>query len=283
MRAGEVSPEDIIELSVILKPKQRAAIPAFGAEPLSREEFAAQHGADPAVVEKLKEFAGTHKLKIVNVSLPRRTVQIEGSIGDLTAAFNVQLHKYNHEGHEYRGRSGSIHVPAEIAGSIEAVLGFDNRVQAKTHYRIHDSSASPKATAVSYTPAQVAQLYSFPTGVDGTGQTIGILELGGGYKPTDLQKYFPSIGVKLPTVTAVLVDKAKNHPTTANSADGEVLLDIEVSGAVAPGAHIAVYFAPNTDQGFLDALTTAVHDTKNKPSVISISWAARNPLGPHRP
>jgi kumamolisin len=50
------------------------------------------------------------------------------------------------------------------------------------------------------------------------------------------------------------------------------MLDIEVSAAVAPGAKVAVYFAPNTDQGFIDAITTAVHDTTNKPSVISISW-----------
>ena len=50
------------------------------------------------------------------------------------------------------------------------------------------------------------------------------------------------------------------------------MLDIEVAGAVAPGAKIAVYFTPNTDQGFIDAITTAVHDTTNKPSVISISW-----------
>ena len=50
------------------------------------------------------------------------------------------------------------------------------------------------------------------------------------------------------------------------------MLDIEVAGAVAPGARIVVYFAPNTDQGFHDAVTSAVHDTVNKPSVISISW-----------
>ena len=50
------------------------------------------------------------------------------------------------------------------------------------------------------------------------------------------------------------------------------MLDIEVVGAVAPGAKIAVYFAPNTDQGFIDAITTAVHDTTNRPSIISISW-----------
>jgi kumamolisin len=50
------------------------------------------------------------------------------------------------------------------------------------------------------------------------------------------------------------------------------MLDIEVAAAVAPGANIAVYFAPNTDQGFIDAITTAIHDTTNNPSVISISW-----------
>jgi kumamolisin len=52
------------------------------------------------------------------------------------------------------------------------------------------------------------------------------------------------------------------------------MLDIEVAGAIAPGASIAVYFAPNTDAGFLDAITTAIHDTVNKPSVISISWGS---------
>ena len=41
---------------------------------------------------------------------------------------------------------------------------------------------------------------------------------------------------------------------------------------MAPGAAIAVYFAPNTDQGFMDAVSTAIHDTTNKPSVLSISW-----------
>jgi kumamolisin len=69
------------------------------------------------------------------------------------------------------------------------------------------------------------------------------------------------------------VDGAANSPAgDPGGADGEVLLDIEVAGAVAPGAHIAVYFAPNTDAGFVDAVTTAVHDRANAPSVVSISW-----------
>ena len=56
------------------------------------------------------------------------------------------------------------------------------------------------------------------------------------------------------------------------------MLDIEVAGAIAPKALIVVYFAPNTDRGFLDAVTRAVHDQMNKPSVISISWGAAEVL-----
>lgn len=77
----------------------------------------------------------------------------------------------------------------------------------------------------------------------------------------------------MPKVRSVSVDGGYNQPTgNANGPDGEVMLDIEVAGAVAPGAKIVVYFAPNTDAGFLDAIKTAVHDVRNKPSVMSISW-----------
>ncbi len=121
---------------------------------------------------------------------------------------------------------------------------------------------------------QVGQLYQFPQGATAKGQTIGIIELGGGYRTADLTAYFKGLGQTAPKVIAVSVDKGKNSPGNASGADGEVMLDIEVSAAVAPGANIVVYFAPNTDQGFIDAIGTAVHDTTNKPSVISISWGA---------
>ena len=275
VRKGELSADEVIDISVILKPRLRAAIPPTAGTFVSREEFAAEHGADPEVIEKLKQFAAAHNLRVLIASPERRTVKLEGAIKDLTRAFGVELEQYQHKGRDYRARMGAIHVPADISGSIEAVLGFDNRPQAKTHLRIREGAAgkiSAHAQGVSYNPPQVAALYNFPAGTDGTGQTIGIIELGGGYKTADLTKYFKSLGVKEPAVTAVLVDKAKNDPTTPDSADGEVLLDIEVAGAVAPGAKIVVYFTPNTDQGFQDALTTAIHDATHKPSVISISW-----------
>jgi kumamolisin len=154
-----------------------------------------------------------------------------------------------------------------LQGVVTAVLGLDNRPAAKPHLRMAHAAA-----AAGLSPALVAQMYNFPPGARGAGQTIGIIELGGGYRAADLNTYFSGLGIKPPAVSSVSVDGGANKPGVDKNSDGEVMLDIEVSGAVAPGARIVVYFAPNTDQGFHDAITAAVHDTVNKPSVISISW-----------
>ena len=118
----------------------------------------------------------------------------------------------------------------------------------------------------------VAQLCDFPAAVNSTGQCIGIIELGGGYQSADLNAYFSGLGLAMPQVTAIAVDGAGNTPAgnVPNSPDVEVCLDIEVAGAVAPGASIAVYFAPNTTAGFVDAVNAALQDTVNNPSVISL-------------
>jgi kumamolisin len=154
---------------------------------------------------------------------------------------------------------------------ITGVFGLDNRQQARTHFRLRRQQAAPPS--VSFSAPNLGGVYAFPSGATGAGQCIALIELGGGYQPSDLQQYFSGLSIPVPTVVPIGVDGGQNSPTgDANGPDGEVMLDIEVSGALAPAATIAVYFAPNTDQGFLDAVTTAVHDTTHGPTVISISW-----------
>jgi kumamolisin len=273
-RVSGVPDDEVVEVSVILKRKAPVTVPAPGQAAISRAEFDAQHGADPAAINRVQAFAKENNLTVTEVSPERRTVKLQGTVANLNKAFEVQLQRYEHDGQQYRGRGGTIQIPDDLVDSVEAVLGLDDRCQTKPHFRARKTKVPgvAAAAAVSYTPRQVAELYQFPSDVDGSGQTIAILELGGGYRPADLKTYFTSLGIPEPSVIATSVDKGKNKPTNANSADGEVLLDIEVAGAVAPGAKIVVYFAPNTSQGFQDALTTAIHDSTNKPSVISISW-----------
>ena len=274
-RVGDQPSDEPIEVSVILKPKLRAVVPGAGGAVVSRQEFAARHGADQNAIEKVQQFAKENGLTVSNISVERRTVKLKGTAENMMRAFDVKLERYEHQGRQYRARSGGIQLPSDLAPAVEAVLGLDDRPQANPHFRVRGQQSSRAAAAgVSYTPRQVAELYQFPTDVDGTGETVGILELGGGYKPTGLKTYFSSLGVAEPSVVSVSVDNGKNAPTNANSADGEVQLDIEVIGAVAPGAKIVVYFTVNTSQGFQDALTTAIHDAANKPSIISISWGS---------
>ena len=280
--AKQPAPRGKVTVSVVVPRKEPLPTAELGTYRVTRAQYRQKHGPDLAAVKLVRAFAAEFGLIIADGDPQpgRRDLHLSGSVAQMQKAFGVTLDQQTIDGGTYRVREGGIHLPAELEGHVEAVLGLDNRPQAKPHFRIARSGAVPakgvmpraSATGASFTPVQIAQIYSFPTSASGAGQTIGILELGGGYRTADLTAYFKTLGQPAPTVTAISVDGGKNAPTTANSADGEVMLDIEVAAAVAPGAAVAVYFAPNTDQGFIDAIATAVHDTTNKPSVLSISW-----------
>ena len=212
-------------------------------------------------------------------SSARRTIILSGTVEQFDAAFGVDLQTYEYADGTYRGRTGPIKIPVALKGIIEGVFGLDNRPVARRKRPLR-GVANLNTGARAFDPNAVAQLYDFPAGVDGSGQVIGLIELGGGYRPSDLEAYFGGLGLPVPTVIPVSVDGATNVPSTPNSDDSEVALDIEVVGACAPGAKIVVYFSTNdrASDGFLDALTKAVHDDENKPTIISISWG-----GPENP
>lgn len=268
-RVADQPVEEVIDISVILKPATRAPIPEIGGQAISRREFAEKHGASETAIHRVTELAKEYDLRVSEVSPQRRTVKLQGSAANMMRAFDVRLDLYEHEGRQYRARTGGVKLPGDMVDSVEAVLGLDNQQQAKPYYRVRSKQ---DATSISYTPPQVAQLYQFPEGLDGTGQTVGIIELGGGYSAANLQTYFSDLGIEMPSVVSFSVDGGTNTLSGPSGADAEVQLDVEVIGTVAPGSKIVVYFAPNSTQGFQDALSTAIHDETNNPSVISISW-----------
>ncbi len=272
-----VNPHERIEVSVYLRDPAGATTgnsDTHAQQPgqqLSRAEYISRHSASPEDLAKIEQFAHEHHLNVIEVNPASRKVVLAGTIGHLSAAFATELHHYEHNGQSFRGRSGYLHIPNAVDQVVEGVFGLDNRQQAQPHFRVA-RPVGAQARPNGYTPPQLAQFYDFPAGVDGTGECVALIELGGGYNDADLTTYFHQLGIAKPQVISVSVDGGTNSPGDPNGADGEVALDIEVVGGVAPGAHIAVYFAPNTDRGFLDAITQAVHDTTNNPSVISISW-----------
>jgi kumamolisin len=329
--AGQLNESETITVTLVLR--RRAQVPAalvIGPETVTHEELDAQYGAETDDIALVTSTMTELGLTVTDTHQGSRRMMVSGTIAALSAAFGTTLTLVTspqpggtgEATHRYR--SGSLSVPADLAGIVTAVLGLDDRPVARPQFRrltaaaasrtvtpetatpetatpetatpetatpetatpetatpetatpetATPETATPEAapaapTAVPLTAPQVASLYNFPAGTDGTGQTIAIIELGGGYTQSDLDMYFSGLGLATPSVTAVGVGGGSNSP--GQPSDGEVELDIQVAGAVAPKAAQLVYFAANTDQGFINAIAQAVHTTP-PPIVVSISW-----------
>ncbi len=260
-RLGDADPTEPVHLTVVLR------------------RGAADGSAAPGDAALVEQFAGGTGLEVRGVDLAARSVRLRGDVATANLAFGVRLGTFAAGQLTYRGREGAVHVPDELADVVVAVLGLDARPQARPHFRYAPGAApgvvQPRARVAGQLPQQVAAAYGFPADVDGAGCTVAIIELGGGYRVEDLDAYFGGQGLPTPVVEAIGVDGAGNSP--GEDADAEVMLDIEVVGAVAPGARIAVYFGPNTTSGFYDTIAAAVHDPARTPDVISISWGQAEP------
>ncbi len=287
--AGPVDPNEPITLTVRVRSRpgsqaiedyvaEQSALPLDQRSYLTQDQLRAKAGADPADLDKVEDVAHRHNLIVAYRSVAERVIVLRGRISDMLAAFPADVHIFHHADGAYRGRRGAILIPTELKDVVTGVFGYDTRPKhrARVRHMAHLGAGGTEHSGQS--PGEFADRYQFPTeqggvDLDGAGQTIGIIELGGGYRTSDLALYFQELGVPMPNVVSVSVDHGANMPSGPKSADGEVMLDLEVCGAVAPAARQVVYFAPNNgNRGFMDAISAAIHDDARNPSVISISW-----------
>ncbi len=263
------------QLDVVLKLRRKADLPMLADRPavqLTRGQLAEHVGASDGDVQAVTRALKAQGLTIVDANAATRSVEVTGTAAQMEKAFQVKLFDYAHPDGDYRGRVGPVRVPAEIADKVTGVFGLDNRrVAYRRRKRPHDLDvhAAHALPPSWYKPSELAQRYNFPEGT-GSGQTIGILEFGGGYFEDDLKQFCQLAGTAFPKVTVVSVD---GTPTDArDGAEGEVMLDIEVVAGVCPEAHIVGYFARFTERGWIKILDEVIRDEANDPSVLSISW-----------
>ena len=274
-RLGDVDGSAQVQLTVVLHPAAPLDPATHAGGPgISRETYRALHATPDDAIARIRHMAKQFGLSVAHADPAAHTVKLRGTYAQAIAAFQPEeIGRYGTTAKQFVARSGHLTLPEEIRNDVVAVMGLDQRPVARPHFRVRPS-ASRASTATSYTPPQVATAYGFPPNLDGTGQTIALIELGGGYDPADIATYFTGLGIKRTgTLTDVSVDGATNGgQADPTGADGEVQLDIALAGSIAPAANIAVYFAPNQGAGFQDAISQAVNDTTHSPSVISISW-----------
>lgn len=269
---GRPHPDKKIQLTAILFWDNIPAEFSEGHPFLSREDFEKRHNVSREKFQKFQDFAGSNNLQIQLSSDIRRYITLRGRVQDFEHAFSIKLRTYiTASGRKFISYCGGIMLPVALEGIVEAIIGFDDREKA-----ISSIVGMPRGgIAQYYTPQQVAEVYDFPAACTGKKQCIALLQFGGGYNDADMQHYFQHNKLKMPHLYWVGVNGARNSPAVYNSGfDQEVAMNIQVAGSIANDAKIVVYFAPNTDDGFLAAFAAAVHDKVHQPTVISVSWGA---------
>lgn len=298
--SGTVDPNEEITVTMVLR--RRAELPeelVVGVSRITAQELADRYGASPADVEAVRTAVTSAGAEVGEVHVGARLIQVHGSAGTLSKLFGAELQQFSEvnsatgKQSSYRYRSGGLSVPGELSGVVLAVLGLDNRPSLR---RVSprstpataldapqpvpaaalddpDPSASAAGTTSSlFWPPQLAAVYDFPVDYTGAGQTIAILEYGGGYLESDLQAFFSRLDIAPPSIKVVSVGGAPaNDPNNSPDANGEVTEDISIAAGMAPGADYVMYWGGNDNQGMLNTISAAIHASPT-PTAISQSW-----------
>jgi kumamolisin len=174
--SGKNDPAQRIEITIMVRPRRGAQVPATHADSdalmaaklpeertyLTRDEFAKERGADPADFDLIGRFAHDHDLTITQSSIPQRLIKLSGTLAALSKAFGAKVANYRLGKASFRGRTGTLSVPTELADVIVGVYGFDTRQAARPHYRllgaIGGASVAKQATLkFPRLPGQLAQ------------------------------------------------------------------------------------------------------------------------------
>src|SRR3984885_1315592 len=268
---------------------------------LSPEEFFERHGAAKEQVDRVADYLRDRGLRIVEHHAGRRRIMAEGTAAQMNAAFGVTLNRYRaperkapahpprKEGegrpfgdhremgaHEYRGFEGRVHLPANLAELVEAVIGLDNR---KLGRPAGTGTGDPPGAGY-LTPLQIAQDYNFPTN-SAAGQTIGIFEdasAGAAYLLSDINSFVTGLGLSVPKLTDILLlGYTNNGALVLSPPPGPILecnIDVCIAATSGQGANINVYFTDDSELGwdtFFDRATFPLPGD-NPPSVLTASW-----------
>lgn len=245
-----------------------------------RAELARETDTSDEDVSDVERFLNRHHL---NVSARAwRSLTVNGTIGAFCDAFGTKIHQFTDgAAHPFFRRVAEISLPSEIAPFVRAVVGLDEwpAVHAMPHSHAAVSGdvalAATPPLRVGLTAREVEERYAFPTDATGRGQMIGILRFGGVFSRDDFEAGMAANGVPAPRVVRVNVETMPRDRADAERLGGELAMDVQVAGSLAPGATLVLYGTSHGERGFLNAIATAVFDATHRPSILSISYGWR--------
>jgi kumamolisin len=283
VRTGNVAAAKKMSVTVSLAVRDQAGLKSFlkqVADPkspqfkhyLTVKQFAARFGATDATVAKVTAYLKSQGLAVGEVTANHLAVTATGTAAQIEKAFATSLATYHDAKakRDYFANTAAPKVPATFAADVVDVSGL-NDYAVHSHFDHRNTAVRPSATphaSAGLDPTTGKAAYDLTSlnssGYTGKGSTIGLVEFSA-FSQSDITAYDSNYGLSVSKPTVVKVSGG----TTDTSGQDEVDLDIEVIQALAPGATIKVYEAPNSTAGDEALYAKLVSD--NVP-IVSISW-----------
>lgn len=258
---------------------------------LTPEQFGQLYGPSDADLQALSTWLTGHGFQVNSITKGRTALEFSGNAGQVQDTFKTSIHSYVVKGVQHWANSTDPQIPAALAPIVAGFASLNNftahpystrapSAQADgTTHKITPLLTDPSGPTLYVGPADAATIYDTPNQVlnknyaatqnlDGTGITMGVA----GNSNIDsaiVDRYRSLFGLQVNTPTTI-VDGATDPGL--NGDEDEALLDLEISGGIAPGAKINFYTAASTtvSDGLFLAITRAIQD--NVVSILNVSF-----------
>ncbi|WP_158909426.1 protease pro-enzyme activation domain-containing protein [Granulicella sp. L56] len=266
------------DLQALIAAQQSPASPQYHAW-LTPDQFATRFGMSDADIAKAEAWLEQQGFAVEAVSRSKNSITFSGTAAQAEAAFGVELHNYQTDGTTHFAPAGDISLPAALSPVVQAVTNLSN-FRPHSHMRVQRPQVVPTAKFTSsqtgsyfLTPADIETIYDIKaaqsTGLNGAGQSIAIMGQSA-IVLSDIENFQSAAGLPKKDPTLVLVPNSGSTAVFTGD-ESESDLDLEYSGAIAPGATIYfVYTGDNTNASVTDAIAYAV--TNDIAPIISTSY-----------
>ncbi len=259
---------------------------------LTPEQLGARYGVADADIQTVSTWLASQGFKVNKVNKARTVIEFSGSVGQVQSAFHTQIHNFTVNGEPHLANITDPQIPAALAPVVAGLSSLNNFFPKAQHTKPvvgkYDKTAGklmPQLTTGSASagyqlflvPGDAATIYDTPnsfntafkggTAYTGAGVTIGIAGVSN-IAISDVTDYRSLFGESA-TPPSVVVDG--NDPGV-NGGVVEALLDLEVSGGLAPDAAQILYIASDTnlDSGLFLGIVRALDD--NAVDILNVSF-----------
>jgi subtilase family serine protease len=270
------------DLEALIAAQQNPASPLYH-QWLSPDQFGARFGMAQTDIDKVQSWLLQQGFSIDSVARSKNLIRFSGTVGQVEQAFQTQMHFYTVGGEKHYAPATTLSVPAAIASSVATIANLDDFRPRAMHIRSTTAQTKPAFTSgqtgnVFFAPGDIKLIYDLnpllKAAVNGAGQSIAIIGQSS-VATSDIENFENAAGLSVKDPTMVIVP-GSGSPMMFPGDESESDLDLEWSGAIAPGAEIFfVYTGSSTNFGVFDSLQYAIDEKIG--TIISLSYGACEP------